>query len=144
MTYGWALLILATVMAVLYSVGVFDPQQYMAEECLFQPSLQCKSMVLYKSGQFDLKINNGLGYELKEVSTTAYPLADPTQGISYSQTRVAPNGEITLSQSFGQYAGRLRTGSLERIGVEIKYKVKDDPSGKEYTTTGVVAVRVQP
>ncbi len=140
MTYGWALIILAAVLTILYSVGVFDPKQYMNEECLFQPSLQCKSMSLTEGGKFNLQLNNGLGYEIDEVSAELTMLSTgETVPADNSQGLVKQNKPIVVSALFNQH-GALRAGTLEKIRVKLTYKVNDQP----YTTTGVVAVRVSP
>ena len=139
MTYGWAFIILLAVIAILYSFGVFNPQQYMGEECLFQPSLQCKSMSLSSStGNFKLDLTNGLGYKITNVKYTAQLLST---GDSNSGTIVSvnPNEVISISTTFKPET--LRTGTLEKVKVTLTYQIEGDNT-QYYTTTGIVAVRV--
>ena len=144
MTYGWAFIILLAVIAILYSFGVFNPQQYMGEECLFQPSLQCKSMSLSSStssspGDFKLDLTNGLGYKITNVKYTAQLLStgDIGQGNIVS---VDPNGVISIRATFKPKT-TLRTGTLEKVKVTLAYQIEGDNT-QNYTTTGIVAVRV--
>jgi len=142
MTYGWAFIILLAVIAILYSFGVFNPQQYMGEECLFQPSLQCKSMSLSSStGDFKLYLTNGLGYKITNVKYTAQLLStgemQPTSPIILRE--VKPNEVIYISTTFKPET--LRTGTLEKVKVTLTYQIEGDNT-QYYTTTGIVAVRV--
>ncbi len=139
MTYGWALLILVAVLSILYSFGIFNPQQYMSEECLFQPSLQCKSMSLKTDGSFNLVLNNGLGYGIESTKYKLVVLSTNEEKSLPGQTLVGPNDEIIISAKFKD-VGRFRVGSLEKIKVTITYSI----NGKEYVTSGVVGVRVNP
>jgi hypothetical protein len=140
MTYGWAFIILLAVIAILYSFGVFNPQQYMGEECLFQPSLQCKSMTLISStGVFNLALNNGLGYTIKTASCEAQLLSTGAAPVKCSlQGPVPPNMPISITTTFP--TSTLRTATLEKVKVTLKYTIGDNP--EEYTTSGMVSVRV--
>jgi hypothetical protein len=44
-TYGWALLALLIVVAVLLSSGVFSPNSFATQECTFQPDLPCSPFI---------------------------------------------------------------------------------------------------
>ncbi|MGB9634857.1 MAG: hypothetical protein ACP5H8_01555 [Candidatus Micrarchaeia archaeon] len=140
MTYGWAIIILVAVLSVLYSLGVFDPQQYMNEECLFQPSLQCKSMSLKTNGEFELKLSNGLGYTLESVNASVNVLStgESIQSTT-SQVSVDPNSDIVVRASL-KNTGTFRVGTIEKVKITINYELNE----KEYSTSGIVAVRVSP
>lgn len=143
MTYGWAFIILLAVIAILYSIGVFNPQQYMGEECLFQPSLQCRAMTLdSKTGKFSLTLNNGLGYKIVDVKSEIEVLSFPEGKRKFgggAQGAVLPNGNIIV-EAVGLPTATLRTASLEKVKVTITYRLEG--GGTDYKTSGVVAVRV--
>lgn len=139
MTYGWAILILLAVLSILYSFNVFSPQQYMSEECLFQPSLQCKSMELKTDGTFNLVLNNGLGYKISNTEYTVVVLSTDETISKPGQAFVNPNNDIIISANFND-AGKFRVGSLEKVRVMLNYELDNN----EYSTTGIVGVRVSP
>ncbi len=147
MTYGWAFIILLAVLAILYSFGVFNPQQYMGEECLFQPSLQCKSMTLMSNdapkpatpGEFKLTLNNGLGYPIAGTTKCEAQLLSTGEIKSCgTQGEILPNKEIFATSTFS--AGTLRTATLEKVKITITYTIPG--SAEPYTTSGMVSVRV--
>lgn len=140
MTYGWALVAIVVVLSVLYSVGVFDPQKYMNEECMFQPSLQCKSMQLsQKEGTFVLALHNGLGYKILRPQGKVTFLSTG-QEIPYAiGGEVGPNAGIQIVVT-NVDTSRFRVGTIEKARVVIEYNL----DGKIYTTTGTVSVRVSP
>ncbi|MEM4554594.1 MAG: hypothetical protein QXT25_01970 [Candidatus Anstonellaceae archaeon] len=68
-TYGWALLLLLFVVALLVSSGAFSIGNFSSQECVFQPGLPCHSFILYHdsaSGQTQLlfRISNNLGFPI--------------------------------------------------------------------------------
>lgn len=67
-TYGWALLALFAVVAILISTGAFSSSNFSQKECTFQPDLPCSSFILYlDSGTATLRysLSNGLGFPIK-------------------------------------------------------------------------------
>lgn len=68
-TYGWALLLLLFVIAILVSSGAFSIGNFSSQECVFQPGLPCHSFMLYQdssAGQTVLlfRISNNLGFPI--------------------------------------------------------------------------------
>ena len=126
MTYGWALIILVAVISVLFSMGVFNPQNYMSEECAFQPSLQCKAVSLSSSGEFSVYLVNGMGY-----SPDSWEMEIEGKKSIYQME----NGMIKLTISG---LGSYKPYEIEKFKPVLKYKIGDE----EYTITGSVTVRV--
>jgi hypothetical protein len=135
-------MILVAVLAILYSLGVFDPQQYMNEECLFQPSLPCESLTLSKStGVLEVRITNGLGYDIEDVSYDLEVLSTGQQK-SGILPDISQNGKILIKTDPPNNldTAQFRQGAIEKISVKLMYKV----NGVDYETNGIVAVRTQP
>ena len=76
-THGWALIVLVLVVTILYGLGIFNPNRFVAEECVFQPGFSCAStprLHLYGgsttiSGNkvkyvMGTNLTNGLGYDI--------------------------------------------------------------------------------
>lgn len=126
MTYGWALLILVVVIGVLFSMGVFNPQNYMSEECSFQPSLPCKGTSLSKDGTLKIYVTNGLGYAVDNWEMKV----DGKSGTSSTDQY----GTIIFTV-FG--LGTYKPYDIYKFKPEITYIVGD----QSYTISGTVTVR---
>ncbi|MFH0927738.1 MAG: hypothetical protein V1822_04120 [Candidatus Micrarchaeota archaeon] len=66
-TYGWALLIMFLVIAMLISSGVFNPSRFANEECTFQPNLPCTQYYLAPSQggtSLSFNITNTMGFPI--------------------------------------------------------------------------------
>ena len=55
-TYGWAILIIAIVIAALYSVGLFNPTALIGNTCAFPADFSCLAATLFPSGNFVVNI----------------------------------------------------------------------------------------
>lgn len=72
-TYGWALLALFAVVAILISTGAFSSSNFSQKECTFQPDLPCSPFILYlDSGTLAMRysLSNGLGFPIKIAKIT--------------------------------------------------------------------------
>jgi len=69
-TYGWALLLLVAVIAIILSTGVFNPSYFISEECVLQPDIACTGHQMYRVGGdqnaiLKIGVENRLGYDMK-------------------------------------------------------------------------------
>ncbi len=73
-TYGWALLILAIVIAAILAMGVFNPNYFVIEECYLGPSFNCHAQLVGEATQTRLLLNisQALGYPAKVKNMTFY------------------------------------------------------------------------
>ena len=127
MTYGWALLILVVVIGVLFSMGVFNPQNYMSEECSFQPSLQCKGVSLTPNGVLTIYLVNGLGYEVDEWKMEV----DGKKGTYSTQDGMEKfTIQLDTTQQYKPY-------DIQKFKPVLTYTV----DGNEYKITGTTTVR---
>ncbi len=67
MTYGWAILVLIIVLAVLVSTGIFSPSYLVSQECSFGTNLQCDFFLANSGGAttIGLRIFNGFPYKIR-------------------------------------------------------------------------------
>lgn len=56
MTYGWAILVIAVVLASLDLLGVFNPSTFAKSFCVFESGLSCKSAVLFTNGTVNVNV----------------------------------------------------------------------------------------
>jgi hypothetical protein len=69
-TYGWALLLLVAVIAIILSSGIFNPSYFISEECVLQPDIACTGHQMYRVGGdqnavLKIGVENRLGYDIK-------------------------------------------------------------------------------
>ena len=125
MTYGWALLILVVVIGVLFSMGVFNPQNYMSEECSFQPSLQCKGVSLSSTGVLTIYLVNGLGYDVD-----SWEMEVDGKSVNGAVQDDMEKFTINLNKEYKPY-------DVNKFKPVLTYIV----DGNEYKITGTVTVR---
>ena len=81
-TYGWALLALFAVIAILISTGAFSSANFAQQECTFQPGLPCSPFIIYRNGPSTsamFTVINNLGFPIKiaNVTYTANDIGQP-------------------------------------------------------------------
>lgn len=74
-TYGWALLLLVAVIAIILSTGIFNASYFISEECVLQPDIACTGYQLYQpAGGGDttllMMVEDRLGYAIRIDSVT--------------------------------------------------------------------------
>ncbi len=75
MTYGWAILVLAIVITVLFLNGFINPKGNVKQFCLLPPQIGCSNFISYlKNNQNIVMLNltNNLGYKAKICLTLTY------------------------------------------------------------------------
>jgi hypothetical protein len=127
MTYGWALIVLTVVIGVLFSMGVFNPQNYMSEECSFQPSLPCRGTSLTEDGALTIVLANGLGYDIKNVYITVDGENSNSADINKGEENTF---KIELNENYKPY-------DVHKFKPVITYEIE----GETYTMSGTVTVR---
>jgi len=71
MTYGWAILVIIIVIAVLFYIGVLNPRNVTPSSCTFPPGITCSSYKLYASnGNLDLRIGQATGHTINVTNIT--------------------------------------------------------------------------
>lgn len=155
-TYGWALLALFIVIAILLSSGAFSASSYAVQECTFQPDLPCPSFVLYKSGSgspnttLQFSLANGLGFPIRvnNVTYTGTGLGDSGRN-TYTGNLPAPSGIIPSGQrmNFTQnFSGALQPQirDFKTIYVSITYSnCKGGVCRSNYTTSGRISTLIE-
>ena len=120
-TYGWALLALFAVLALLFSTGAISTGNFSVAECTFQPDLPCSSFIIYKSAAtgtttLEFTLTNGLGFAIQ-----------PT-GIEYTATNFVEQGRQT-------YQGVVPAGIVPSGGqMHFVHDFSGIPSGRDFRT----------
>lgn len=143
-TYGWALLALFLVVALLVASGAFSPNSFSTQECTFQPGLPCGPFILYSkpdpngapdSTQTMLKfsLTNGLGFAIN------------VTGVNYTATDLGSEGKRTFAGDFASTKFVPQGGSMN---FTQNFSGSRQPSPKTfkslYTTISYLNCRVSP
>ena len=159
-TYGWALLALFAVVAILVSTGAFSSANFSQQECTFQPGLPCSPFIIYlDAGATTMKFTviNDLGFpiEIVNASVTATDIGQSGRNDYQIPQDSLPQGVIGQSKRMdfsytfeGQHQPQSR--SFESIiavvsylnckGVESDCNVLTAPT---YTTSGRISSVVE-
>lgn len=155
-TYGWALLALFAVIAFLVGSGIFSSNNYMVQECTFQPDLPCPISILYANAtraELQFSLVNGLGFPIS-VKNVTYTSSDiGLQGMQiYTGSLPTPSGIINSSGAMNfteVFTGPQvpAPGNSRQIIVNVLYQdcetLPCTPAGGTYTTTGRISAMVQ-
>jgi hypothetical protein len=61
MTYGWAILIIAVVLAVLFSLNVFNTGGSVGSSCIGRPGYSCSAVILTHAGLVSFTVGQAIG-----------------------------------------------------------------------------------
>jgi len=104
MTYGWAILIIMVVLAVLFYLGVLNPSSVTPSQCVFPAGITCVSNQLKTSGKLYLVIGQGTGKTIQIngiACTQNSSVSFPSSGIiSYgggNNINVSSGSQVTVA-----------------------------------------------
>jgi hypothetical protein len=111
MTYGWAILIIAVVLATLFSLNVFNAGASLGIACIGTPGYSCSLPSITQNGQLTFTLGQGTGntnyYAWFACASTANAIATTTpNNLQYGY--IYANGQI---QSAYYQGGNLALGS---------------------------------
>jgi hypothetical protein len=55
-TYSWAIIIIAITLGALYALGLFNPNAFISNQCIFPADFSCLSGFLYTNGTFSVNL----------------------------------------------------------------------------------------
>ncbi|MCL4383338.1 MAG: hypothetical protein M1168_00275 [Candidatus Marsarchaeota archaeon] len=94
MTYGWAILIIAVVLAALDMLGVFNPSAFAKTFCVFESGITCQSAILFTNGTADINIVQNTNSPINITSINCN--TNPTD---YSNS-ITPNTILAISDNY--------------------------------------------
>ncbi len=111
MTYGWAILIIMVVLAVLFYLGVLNPP--IPEQCVFPAGITCISSKLNTTGGLTLIIGQGTGHPIQvtgvncTMNSSAAWATDNSASLVYNPNtlntpvNITSGGQATVAQIAG-------------------------------------------
>lgn len=155
-TYGWALLLLVVVIAIILSTGVFNPSAFVGEECAIQPDIPCTGFQLYQDGGNTvllMRVENRLGYTMlldtASVTTTDVGEAGEKAWDGRIEKAELGQGENTTIRFTFTGSRQPSPDAIERMKIALKYyscarevNPECDASGNAHTVTGRITAHV--
>jgi len=149
MTYGWAILALVIVMAVLFSTGIFSPSYLVSEECSFGNTIRCNFGFFNDAGSSKmlLTLYNGFPYKIR-MKSLDLETTDGTQQFTGFDTGVdlESGANHTFSGTLG--GAEVPEGNVKKFVGTVTY-VSCAPelggcSDVEHTITGRITAKPIP
>lgn len=149
LNYGWAIMIVLAIMAVLYS-SIFKPQFYVAERCDIAPGLSCDNFKLEHTTSnnivLTLQTHNTMGFSIN-VTRMDFVLTDPTSGNTINSTNATIFGPLKDGDSFMvtvpfQVSDVASPGTLYSIKFSANFTDNDVSPTTIHRTAGIVNVRL--
>ena len=143
-TYGWAVLILAVVLAAAYEFGVFSPASYVRDSCIMPAGFDCSASVLSENGILFVNIEQSMSVPINVTG-----IACSTNRSAAIMTAVSPavhldtGGNTTFTvpcySNHTVFFGGI--GSIYHGYLTINYT--DEQSGFPHAETGYLVLKAQ-
>jgi len=139
-TYGWAILVILVVLAVLWYYGIFNPSRWAGEQV---GSFTAFNVMDHKftSTELQLRLANKLGQNIRITAVGVKKSGDTAYNLNTSTTLASPvdlnaNSEATVTVPLNTSSLGASTGDIVSLDVSIIYdNLQSGLTGKVDTTT---------
>ena len=154
MTYGWAILVIIIVIAVLFYIGVLNPRNVTPTSCAFPPGISCASFKLAEDNTLTLRIGQAVGHRITVTNASCLQAGASDPGIDTNWTMFLPTHEIgsgeqdtsdislTCEDSTGGAIPAGIIGETVKLKVWLNYTEAD--TGTTRQVIGDVSARYEP
>jgi len=139
-TYGWAILIVAVVICLLFSLGLFGNAQYTSFVCLAEPPFLCSNPVMSSSGALSIRFGYAgaspitlTGLVCSITSSTKPPSEETTQIL------VIPNQQMTLTFQC-PITSQAQIGTTIPVNLWFYYSISSFSGLQQQYARGIVKV----
>jgi len=144
LTYGWAIMIMLAILAILFYIGVFSPETASPNSCVLPAGFSCRGYALYDGGSLVLDLGQATGKDIRITRISCTSADAPVDGIT--PYNLLQNGKhynftgITCTKADGTsvpeekefYRGKIyidyieeETGIPHSISGELAYRVEE-------------------
>lgn len=155
MTYGWAILVIIIVIAVLFYIGVLNPRNVTPQSCMFPPGISCASFKLHSTNaSLTLMIGQATGHPIRILGArctqesgtpTSIDAVTNLTTIPIGEQRWIGNGDsnnnITCRNSGGTALSNGTLGEFYKGKLWIQYNETD--TGINRTIVGDLATKYE-
>ncbi len=146
MTYGWVLISILVIIALLISSGVFDTGKFINQECKITPDFPCLTPAGEQLGDvYKVRFNftNALGYK---INIQGIELTDINTGQTITNTDIdITGGELSPGDSVqiaGNFEG-IAEGDLRTFYLTFEYFRVDGGSVYQRTVSGRIKTKIE-
>ncbi len=141
LTYGWAILIIAVILVVLFQLHIFEPAAYFS--CLGQPGFLCSVPSLSSSGALTVNLSyNGYNYPITIIGLVCNVTSSPSlKANSTETTKITLNPGQQVRLVFQCPLSNTKIGSTSTIFLTIYYDTPTVPNLQQNFAKGVLAVQ---
>jgi len=149
MTYGWAILVIIIVIAVLFYIGVLNPRNVTPTTCTFPPGVSCSSFKLTENGVLALTIGQATGHRINVTGIACTQEQAPTSAVWTAQSKIITNGESAALTAFQCWtnapaAASGTAGETAKFKMWMNYTEMDSPVLTTRQVMGDVTARYEP
>jgi hypothetical protein len=140
MTYGWAILIMLVVIAVLFYLGVFSPSTSVPKICTLPAGLACYDYSIDLDGNLNLDLGQALGRDITVTGVGCDPvISRPTlNNINNVNISTGAHSPVVGVNSTNSIQCCLTSMAACRFRLAIRYNFVGKPS-PSYTVYGDVS-----
>jgi len=142
-TYGWAIIIMLSVIAILFYLGVFNPKTIAPASCVFPAGFACQGYKIETGGGMNgvlslvLVQNTGHTLRITEIACT-----DGDPSYSTVDERIYDGGRLTMTVTCHKQDGSTpNAGEYFKGNVYLAYV--DEDTNIEHRAVGEIAYRVE-
>ena len=112
MTYGWAILIIAVVLAALFSLNVFNAGAQLGTSCIGQPGFSCAQPVITQGGALSFQLGQGIGYTTYNAQLACVSSANSVSANSLIYNSIGSAGAILPGGAAGYSTATVTMNSI--------------------------------
>jgi len=154
MTYGWAILVIIIVIAVLFYIGVLNPKNITPTSCTFPPGISCMSYKFTASSATPMTLTLGqatghrimvTGHNCTQQALTAAPTVNAvTVNISNGEfAQVAATMSVYNSAGTALAANAYNVGDTIKMTCWITYNYTDVSPAETHVAIGNINARAE-
>ena len=143
-TYGWAILVIAIVLALLYELGLFSPSTYVHTSCVLEADFGCLSSAMATNGLLTINIQQSTEGTINVTSIGCNEQPSTSHMVAFSPPYTVPIGGNQTFQvqcyvnNTAPYSGNI--GDLYTGYIEMNYT--DIQSGFPHSLTGEIQEKI--
>jgi len=151
MTYGWAILVIIIVIAVLFYIGVLNPRNVTPTSCTFPPGISCSSFKLTTSNILTVRIGQAVGRRINVTNVSCLQAGATTPsswnlstslGIGSGEQAVSDISVTCFNTTGGAILGTPVIGETIKLKVWLNYTEVDTSTTRQ--TVGDISARYEP
>jgi len=137
MTYGWAILIIAVVLAALFSLNVFNAGAQLGTSCIGQPGFSCSQPIINQAGVLSFTLGQGIGYTTYNTALACVSSANSISPSSFVYNAIYSANAVGYQwnqapATYQAYSANVPSGTTLSVTGVVCY-----PGSGAYSTTGL-------